>query len=266
LLLRLWLARRSGSTTEIDAAVRALMASDSAWDSVPHYCEPPELPVWYDDNLSALYGAPSPALTDIGDHLIALFSEAMAAGPGLIVELGTRGGESTRVFLAAAGHTGAHLLCVDLEPHGLTNIPESTRSRFTFVQADDVRFGQYGFVPWCRERERSPSIDVLFVDTSHLYDHTRQEIGTWMPFLADTGVAIFHDTHMDHAFRRNDGSIGLGWNNDRGVIRAIEEFVGATFDETKFFVAVRGEWLVRHSPRSNGLTILRKHSARKPGL
>src|SRR5579872_7286938 len=56
--------------------------------------------------------AGSPA--DIHDHLGALFAETVAARPRLIVELGTRGGISTRALLAAAEVSDAHLLSVDI--------------------------------------------------------------------------------------------------------------------------------------------------------
>ncbi len=48
--------------------------------------------------------------TDISDHLLTLFAEAISVHPRLIVELGVRGGESTFAFERAAGLSGAHVL------------------------------------------------------------------------------------------------------------------------------------------------------------
>src|ERR1700733_9286754 len=66
--------------------------------------------------------ASSPA--DIRDHLGTLFAETVAASPRLIVELGTRGGVSTRALLAAAEVADAHLVSVDIVDCPLTDIPE----------------------------------------------------------------------------------------------------------------------------------------------
>jgi hypothetical protein len=90
-----------------------------------------------------------------------------------------------------------------------------------------------------------------------LYDHTTQEIDVWHRLVAPGGMMIFHDTNMgEGVFRRYDGSLGGGWNNDRGVIRAIEGFLGRRYDEGTAFVDVAGEWVVRHDPFCNGLTVL----------
>ena len=51
---------------------------------------------------------------------------------------------------------------------------------------------------------------------------------------------ILHDTNMKRIYRRADRSLGLGWDNDRGVIRALEETLGAKFNEEQDFVTVRG--------------------------
>jgi hypothetical protein len=114
------------------------------------------------------------------------------------------------------------------------------------------------FPAWCREAGIPAAIDVLFIDTSHLYEHTRQEIAAWFPFLAARGTAIFHDTNMGALYRRADGTLGRGWDNERGVIRAIEEFLGTRYDESCPFVDLRGEWIVSHDPLCNGLTTLNR--------
>ena len=49
----------------------------------------------------------------ISDHLSSIFYFALDVKPGLMVELGTNEGESTRALLAAASTTGSTLLSVD---------------------------------------------------------------------------------------------------------------------------------------------------------
>ncbi len=38
--------------------------------------------------------------------------------------------------------------------------------------------------------------DVLFIDTSHEYEHTLKELHAYMPGLAPGGMALFHDTRL----------------------------------------------------------------------
>ena len=198
--------------------------------------------------------------SDISDHLGTLFAETVATRPRLIVELGTRGGESTRVLIAAAGLTQASVLSVDIDPAPPLEVPG--KERWTFVQSDDVAFGREpgGFRAWCAARGLEPQANVIFIDTSHLYDHTRAEIAVWHGHLAPGGALIFHDTNMGRGvFSRLDGTLSAsGWDNQRGVIRAIEEFLGRSYDERTFFTDVVRGYLVTHRPNCNGFTVLRR--------
>jgi hypothetical protein len=202
--------------------------------------------------------------SDISDHLGSIFFFALDANPKLMVELGTRGGESTRALLAAASLTGAVLLSVDIEDCGKLNLPFSRQ--WSFVVADDVEFGQHGFVEWCDARGIAPTIDVLFVDTSHEYEHTRNELAVWSRHLSPRGTMMFHDTNMGAGmYSRLDGSVGIGWSNQRSVMQAIEDLVGRKYPETSFFSDLSGGYLVKHHPNCNGLTVLKKHTPTLPG-
>ncbi len=97
---------------------------------------------------------------------------------------------------------------------------------------------------------------MLFIDTSHLYEHTKQEIASWFPFLATNARVFFHDTNLKQVYFRRDGTMGLGWENERGVIRAIEEHFGVSLPEKRDFVDAREGWLIRHYANSSGLTVL----------
>jgi cephalosporin hydroxylase len=189
--------------------------------------------------------------TDISSHLETIFLEALRATPRLIVELGVRTGESTLVFVKVARRCGATLVSVDIDPCSSV----CKYDKWHFVQEDDVRFGQR-FADWCLEHDVSPKIDVLFIDTSHLYQHTLAEIDAWFPHLGAQAVVFFHDTNLRRFFRRRDHTIGRGWNNSRGVIRALETRFGARFDERRPFRRELERWQVLHDPVCNGLTIL----------
>ena len=195
--------------------------------------------------------------SDISDHLGDIYFHALDSPSELIVELGTRGGESTRALLGAANATDRQVLSVDVDPCGTVDLPHT--ERWHFVQADDVQFGRENFSDWCETANLPPRIGTLFIDTSHLYEHTREEINAWFPHLVDGALVLFHDTNMgDGRYARMDGSIGCGWDNERGVIRAIEERLGRQYDESTRFVDLTEEFLVRHTPYCNGLTVLRK--------
>jgi hypothetical protein len=192
---------------------------------------------------------------DISDHLLTIFAESMETKPRLIVELGVRGGASTFVFERVARLCGSALVSVDSEDC-------SAASRYpgwTFVKSDDVEFARQ-FPKFCAGRGIEPEVDVLFIDTSHFFDHTVAEIRSWFPFLAKDGIAIFHDTNLRTISSRRDGSLVVGWNNRRGVIAAIEAYLGKSLNEKRDFLDVANGWLIKHQACCFGLTVLRRVS------
>jgi len=193
--------------------------------------------------------------TDISDHLLTLYTEALELKPRVIVELGTRDGESTRVLLKVAERCQGFLVSVDV--NDCSRVVSSDRWRF--VRSDDVEFGRK-WTDWAGANGLPKEIDFLFVDTSHLYHHTYAEIQVWFPHLGPGAKAAFHDTNLSAVFRRWDGSLGPGWNNQRGVIRAIERHLGVSINEHRSFCGVVRDWLIRHDPACAGLTILRRLS------
>lgn len=191
--------------------------------------------------------------SDISDHLLTLFVESLEVNPQLIVELGVRGGESTFVFERVAKLSGAKLVSVDIKDC----VNACQLPGWFFIKEDDIRFAKK-FKEWCGNRGINGSIDILFIDTSHLFEHTLQEINNWLPYLSEKARVFFHDSNLRKIYFRNDGSLGVGWNNERGVIRALEKFFGANFVETGNFVDFRKGWLIEHFANCCGLTILKK--------
>ncbi|WP_123538214.1 class I SAM-dependent methyltransferase [Halosimplex salinum] len=191
--------------------------------------------------------------TDISDHLDRLFVEALQASPDTIVELGVRDGESTFVFERVARLADADVVSVDVDETTYT----TDYDRWQFVQSDDVAFAA-DFEEWSADHGVDPAIDVLFVDTSHRYDHTVAEIEAWFPHLAEDGVVLFHDTNQRHLYRREDGTVGLSPLDDRGVIGAIETHFGCALDETESFVTVADGFVLEQYPLCSGLAVLRK--------
>jgi len=196
--------------------------------------------------------------SDIHDHLGTLFVETAASGGGLVVELGVRSGLSTRALLAAADVAGGRLISVDLCERPTLEGPERLLGRWSFVQSDDVAFAGAPFAAWCAERGLDPIARAIFLDTSHRYEHTRAELAAWLPRLAPGGALMLHDTNMGDWFRTLDGRVTKGWDNDRGVMRAIEEILGRAYDETTYFTDCAAGFAVSHRPWGSGFTVLRR--------
>jgi len=204
--------------------------------------------------------APSPALTeilqrakkrtDISDHLVTLFQESLSIQPRMIVELGVRGGESTFVFERVAKCCAAKGVSVDIASVRHANPNE----RWRFVQSDDIAFAQ-SFPAWCCEHGLPDQIDILFIDTTHFFEHTVQEIEHWFPLLAPRAKVFFHDTNLRRIYFRKDGSMGVAWTN-RGVIEALERYFGKRFDEKRDFTDRVNGWSITHHANCSGLTIL----------
>lgn len=142
--------------------------------------------------------------TDIAGHLITLYSSATSIQAKKVLELGVRYGESTVALCEAVHETGGELISVDINPcdaakdaireHGFSK-------RWTFIQSDDIQYGL--------SLEAGIVFDLIFVDTSHEYDHTKKEIEVFEPKLRGGGIMCFHDTELAQA----------------GVKKSIEEFL-----------------------------------------
>jgi|UniRef100_A0A7V6A5Q1 hypothetical protein len=191
--------------------------------------------------------------TAINEHLETLFLETLSLKPRLIVELGVARGESARGFAQAAQLCGARLVSVDLNDCSKAIDWQG----WNFIQQDDIAFAKE-FPAWCRERQIEPVIDVLFIDTSHYFEHTLEEIRSYFPFLADHAKVFFHDTNLQTFIFRKDGSMDLGWDNDRGVIRALEVYFDKKFNEKEEFIDFVTPYVIRHYPHCSGLTVLEK--------
>jgi len=190
--------------------------------------------------------------TDISDHLVSLFQESLDIRPKLIVELGVGPGESSLVLGNVVDMFGAILISVDKNP----KIIKSSSGRKFFINTDDIEFANK-FESWCLEKNINPSIDILFIDTSHRYEHTLEEIKHWFGFLSEHSKVFFHDTNTQPIYWRKDGSMGLTYEHEpRGVMRAIEYYLGVSFNEKKDFSQRINDWNVKHYHLCNGFTIL----------
>jgi predicted O-methyltransferase YrrM len=128
--------------------------------------------------------------SDIVGHLPYLHARA-ACGDARVLELGVRSGESTCAFLAATEAHGGHVWSIDINqpsvPPEWFDLPN-----WTFLLGDDMNDRIERNVVWT-------DIDVLFIDTSHRYQHTFDELTLYGPRVKSGGVILLHDTELEVA-------------------------------------------------------------------
>lgn len=190
--------------------------------------------------------------TDISSHLDTIYLKTLEMNPKQIVELGVRGGESSKMFNYVNEEIDSKIVGVDVDDCDYSFVKNGT-----FYKVSDTIFHAF------YNSMYGSNIDVLFIDTSHYYDHTVQEIKFWFPLLSQKALVIFHDTNLNNEYVRKNRTKGVGWDNQRGVIRAIEEYFNTQFDETQNFTyttELHGySWRISHEPLCNGLTLVYKN-------
>ena len=125
--------------------------------------------------------------SDIQDCLGRLFDAAAAYPQVSILELGVRWGTSTSMFLAAAEQAGGHLWSVDL-----ATTPELPLERWLASGYWTLTLGDDRLLP-----PPVDACDVLFIDTSHAYEHTLAELRKYVPLVKPGGVVYLHDTKLE---------------------------------------------------------------------
>ena len=165
--------------------------------------------------------------SDIREYLPFLYDTARSYNQVRVLELGSRKGNSTLAFLAAADETDGHVWSGDVrditvDAEGM--LPWSRHPRWTFTRGDDMDPVVQSLLP--------VQVDVLFIDTSHEYEHTLEECRAYVPRVAAGGVALFHDTNLNGwpgyewdsavppvaaALNEYCAETGLRWENTPGV-------------------------------------------------
>ena len=129
--------------------------------------------------------------SDIQEYLPFLYEQAHSRPGCCIVELGTRNGNSTLAFLAGVAESGGTVWSVDvdniiLNDDGMWRWQNARNWRF--IHGSDMDEGVQAMLP--------EKIDILFIDTSHEYEHTLAELRTYIPRLTPDGIALLHDTKV----------------------------------------------------------------------
>ena len=122
--------------------------------------------------------------SDIWEHLATLYMLTVELDLKTILELGTAEGESTIALLQAAHQIGGKVYSIDIDPcqkarEAIENC--GLMDHWIFIQGDDLR------VKWER------SIDHLFIDTTHEFQHTFKELEKYEPYVREGGIITLHD-------------------------------------------------------------------------
>jgi len=140
------------------------------------------------------------------------------------LELGTQDGASTLVLTEAASKINGYVWSIDVDEcfEAKMKISQAGLEKYwTFIQGDDIEIGKN----W------KESVDHIFIDTSHAYQHTIDEIKLFEPFLKPQGFLTFHDTR-----------------SFPGVIKAIRDYLKSIDKKFSFY----------NYFNNNGFVILRK--------
>jgi cephalosporin hydroxylase len=161
--------------------------------------------------LDAGYRARLDVWSDIVDWLPVLHDTVMTYPKAAVIELGVRTGNSTAALLAAAEWVDGHVWSVDVAAPRVPDWWQST-GRWTLQVGHDLDPAVLAAMP-----ERC---DVLFIDTSHHYDHTLAELRAYVPRVRPGGTVLMHDTELE----RPDGWTGISYP----VRTAIEDYCAET--------------------------------------
>jgi len=126
--------------------------------------------------------------SDIQAHLVRLydFTVQIPVKIKVVVELGVREGNSTTSLLAAVNDSGGHLYSIDIDACIEARKLYGGDSNWTFIRGDDMQV----IKGWNKH------IDHLFIDTSHTFDHTLNELREWGKWVKHGGIITLHDIYV----------------------------------------------------------------------
>lgn len=155
--------------------------------------------------------------SDIQNQLLRLYTLVyeIKKNDKTIVELGMRYGTSTRAMVAAVNDCGGSIVSLDI----CKLVSFQDEPNFSFIEGDDRELVKN----WAQQ------IDLLFIDTSHTYEHTLFELIEWGKWVVPNGIIVLHDT------------------NQSGVMNAINEYL-----------KLNDNFYFENFPESNGLGVIKK--------
>jgi len=191
---------------------------------------------------------------DISDHFENIFYETFLIKPELILELGVRSGESTGIFIQVCEMINSDLISIDLED--CSNVIKS--DKWKFIKYNSINFLQE-YDTWSKSNGYNIP-DVIFIDTSHLYEETLVELELSSKLLKKDGAIMLHDTNHNYINFYENGIFykKINYNIQDGVKKALNEFLGIKLNLNSNFILIKDNWLIKHYSTSFGFTILKK--------
>lgn len=181
--------------------------------------------------------------SDISSHLPALFCHCIFQNPTIIVEAGVRWGNGSTVALDLANQlSGSQLVGVDIE--NCSHV-YSKLSNAQFVLMNDLHFVEH----FNNMNLSKKTVDFVFIDTSHQYEHTIREIPVFESVLSERGAIGFHDTNPVPG-------------DPRGALDGFKAHFKLSFDEKKYFRTSFEKdgyrWGIVHYPYNNGMAVAQR--------
>jgi hypothetical protein len=202
------------------------------------------------DEIAKNYDLKRRTSCDINEHLPTL--KELARECTSIAELGVRSIVSTWAFLAGLlenGHGWGQLVCVDIDDvpaiRRVIDVAAEVNISMMFIRADSAKVN----LP--------DDVDLLFIDTWHVYEHLRRELARHASRARK--YIVLHDTEVDRvqgeSVRRGlpitEQAREYGYPEEgirKGLQCAVDEFIASNSD-----------WIVwRHFSHNNGLTVLKR--------
>lgn len=136
-------------------------------------------------SIAALYQTNCDRESDIFEHLPTFVELVQTLNATTVIELGVRTGVSTTAWLHGLDATNGHLWSVDVDMPP----PDIPTEHWTFVRGNDTDPLVVTQLP--------TSADIVFIDTSHRYEQTLQELGIYVPLVRSGGRVVLHDTEVE---------------------------------------------------------------------
>jgi cephalosporin hydroxylase len=134
-------------------------------------------------SLNDMYAQQCATASDIYQHLPTLVELVKETDAQHVIELGTRTGVSTIAWLYGLEQTGGRLTSIDIDARPAIG----EWDRWTFIQGDDTDPNVYS--------DLEPA-EIVFIDTSHHYQHTRTELRLYRWLVKPGGLIVLHDTEL----------------------------------------------------------------------
>jgi predicted O-methyltransferase YrrM len=138
------------------------------------------------ETLDELYAEARDRPSDIHQHLDTFVGLVRKLDATQVIELGVRAAVSTIAWLYGLEQTDGHLWSVDIHsPSRWLGV----QPRWTFVLGDDLADDVLHRMP--------KGVDIVFIDTSHAYEHTLRELTHYTQRVRPGGVVVLHDTEVE---------------------------------------------------------------------